>query len=306
MPRAVDRTPKPCTHPRVSHEHGTHLAYDKDGCRCVPCAQANARTTARERYLRAVGRQDRVDATPAREHVRALLQTLTVGQIERRSGVNRTSIRCLLGEHPGVPMTKRVTYRTAARLLAVQPSRVGPEKGGLVDSTGTIRRVQALVTLGWDLTSIYTRIGATSSTTWKLTSATPPQWVTVDLRDRVRALYDELSMTPRPASWQAAAAQKRARARGWAPPLAWDEESIDDPSATPDPGQPQAHRGGGSYGIDLGEVEFLLEGGASVWQVTAQLGTSESAIAMAAYRGGRPDLAVRFNNARQRDWSAAS
>lgn len=66
--------------------------------------------------------------------------------------------------------------------------------------------------------------------------------VTVATRDAVRALYDELwDAIPPAAAWRERQATSRARglaARyGWAPPMAWDDETIDDPAAVPDLGE---------------------------------------------------------------------
>lgn len=302
--RDVDRTPKPCTHVRVSHVHGTHLAYDKDECRCVPCAAANSRQGKRERFLRATGRPSYIDAAPAREHVRMLLATLTVGQIERRSGVNRTSIKTLLGEHPGMPMSRRIMRRTAARLLAVRPDRVGTEGGGLVDATGTVRRLQALVSLGWDGKYLNGRLNTGSATSWKLLTGKQTT-VTVGMRDRVRDLYDELSLTPRPPSGKTTRAQNMARARGWASALAWDEDTIDDPSAVPNCG-PALPPNGGRPGIDLDELEHLLSCGESLHQAAAQMGATPVAITAAAYRAGRTELGRAYTALIPRAWARAS
>jgi hypothetical protein len=72
---SVDRTPKPCQHPRANHQHGTRLAYMLDRCRCLPCSAANSAYETRRVQLKAYGRgtpTGLVDATPARTHVEKL------------------------------------------------------------------------------------------------------------------------------------------------------------------------------------------------------------------------------------------
>ncbi|WP_295694431.1 hypothetical protein, partial [Lapillicoccus sp.] len=54
---------------------------------------------------------------------------------------------------------------------------------------------------------------------------------------QVRQVYDRLSMTPGPSP----TARARAAARGYAPPLAWDDDTIDDPRALPDLGDHPTH-----------------------------------------------------------------
>jgi predicted DNA-binding protein (UPF0251 family) len=52
-------------------------------------------------------------------------------------------------------------------------------------------------------------------------------YVTRSTAARVARLYDLLSMRPGPSP----IAKRRALAKGWAPPLAWDDDTIDDPRA---------------------------------------------------------------------------
>lgn len=235
----TDRTPRPCLHARARHEHGTALAFAKDGCRCLPCARAYRRKSKETAYRTVTGSHTYVDAERARAHVRGLLATLTVGQIEQRSGVHRTAVRVLVGDFPGRPASRRVTRTTEAALLAVRPDRVGTEAHGWVDGTGTRRRFRALVALGWPARTLAVRCGATSNVAHRLTSDAFPlgTLVTVATRDAVRRLYDELSVTLPPPSRAVTRARKRAAARGWVGPLAWDDDAIDDPAARPDAGR---------------------------------------------------------------------
>lgn len=248
----IDRTRRPCLHPRANHQHGTHLAYDKDGCRCEPCNAANLRYDKRVRYRTATGTHSYVPAGRAREHVTELLAVLTVGQIEARSGIHRTAIRVLVGTFPGRPPSKRITRTTEASLLAVEPVRVGPEQHGLVDGTGTRRRICALIALGWPARTIATRLGASSRNMWELTGPTAPvrALVTVRLRDAVTRLYDEISLVVPPRSAHTTRARNIAAARGWVPPLAWDDDTIDDPAATPTLDAPDLRGGVDDVAID--------------------------------------------------------
>lgn len=248
---------RPCLHKRARHQHGTYLAHDKDGCRCMPCKVATRRRAKRVAFRTATGTSSYVDADPARAHVRELLDAVTVRQIEERSGVHRTAIRVLVGDFPGRPASKRITRKTEAALLAVTGARIGPESGGLVDATGTRRRLRALVALGWPVEQLRARLGVSSKTTWLLTDdgvADDVMAVTVRVRDAVCALYDELSMTLPEPSRARTLAQRRARALSWVPPLAWDDDSIDDPAARPVRGAPEVH------GVDPVAVDLAVEG----------------------------------------------
>lgn len=281
-----------CTHPRANHQHGTHLAFHKDGCRCTPCTLAYRHYSKRSAYRTATGTHTYVDAERSRQHTQMLLDTLTVGQIQERSGVNRTAIRVLIGDWPGKPPTKRVTRKTEAALLAVSPDRVGDEKHGLVDATGTVRRLRALTALGWNRKFLTARLGASSRTTWLL--ALHPEenpLVKVATRDAVRELYDELSMQPAPNGPTATRIRSIARRHGWAPPLAWDDETIDDPAATPD-------LGSRAVGVDFDEFMFLLRTGETPESAAARCGSSMNTLQKQMDRAHRDDVREAIRIAR--------
>ena len=96
----------------------------------------------------------------------------------------------------------------------------------LVDSTGTIRRIQGLVALGWPMHVLGERRGVTGRNLHRLLSQTR---VHRDTAANIAALYDELSMTIGPS----ARSRYLARNNGWAVPMAWDDDKIDDPAARP-------------------------------------------------------------------------
>lgn len=113
--------------------------------------------------------------------------------------------------------------------------RIKWQKAGLwegpIDSIGTTRRLRALVALGYNQQHLAQATGLGYSTISYLILGK----VTRTGRARaakVRAVYDRLSMTPGPSR----AARDRAHRSGWMPPLAWDDDTIDDPAAQPNPG----------------------------------------------------------------------
>lgn len=96
----------------------------------------------------------------------------------------------------------------------------------LVDATGTRRRIHALAAIGWSAGELATRYGYDRTAIGKWTQ-TPEVHVTT--RDRVAALYEELWDIPGPSE----RVRQIAATRGWLPPLAWDDDAIDDPAAQP-------------------------------------------------------------------------
>lgn len=103
----------------------------------------------------------------------------------------------------------------------------------LIDSTGTIRRLQALACLGWSFTEVARRAGVAKGSEL----AARPQ-VKRGNAERIAVVYDELwdQLPPSGSRYERMVLGKtktRAAQQGWAPPLAWDDESIDDPGASP-------------------------------------------------------------------------
>lgn len=98
----------------------------------------------------------------------------------------------------------------------------------LVDRTGTVRRLQALAALGWRWQDMAEALGKTS---WQNVQAMAigksHRLVTRATAAGVARIYGRLSGHLGPSE----VTRRRAVAKGWAPPLAWDD--IDDPDATP-------------------------------------------------------------------------
>jgi hypothetical protein len=111
-----------------------------------------------------------------------------------------------------------------ARQLRQWRKRRYLERGPLlVDATGTRRRLQALIAIGWPRRALAERLGTRPANILR------QRRVRAGTARRVARVYDQLSMTPGPDPRCAEAARRR----GWAPPLAWDDDQIDDPRAQP-------------------------------------------------------------------------
>lgn len=104
-----------------------------------------------------------------------------------------------------------------------------------IDATGTRRRLQALSAIGWRWADLAAHLGGTWQTVQDMAIGGRPT-VMVTTADRVRVLYARLSATPGPSE----VSRRRAAEKGWAPPAAWDDDLIDDPTASPDLGHTDA------------------------------------------------------------------
>lgn len=104
----------------------------------------------------------------------------------------------------------------------------------LVDAAGTHRRLQALAYNGWSLGRLSARL-APSRTAFAILRSNQ---LTPAVAARVATLYDKLWDQPPPLATRqdrqaAAQVRNRARALGWVAPLAWDDDTIDNPDAKP-------------------------------------------------------------------------
>lgn len=104
----------------------------------------------------------------------------------------------------------------------------GPRK---VPAVGTRRRIQALMAMGHSGADIGRAMGVTYQAVHKLETGTSDT-MTVATVERVAAVYEQLSMTI-PTGYHRRRVHNKAAARGYAPPLAWDDSTIEDPNAQP-------------------------------------------------------------------------
>lgn len=162
------------------------------------------------------------DATLVREHVAKLRELgWTWPQIGDAAGLSSAVPFHLMSGR----RYRRVLTETAEALLAIQPEMRGSHRG--VDGTGTYRRCEALLWMGWPWAEINRRVGLKPYTLATLRTRGEP--VSFRVAQAVAAVYEELSHLPGPSKQTAT----KARRAGYAPPLAWDEDTIDDPKARP-------------------------------------------------------------------------
>lgn len=163
------------------------------------------------------------------------------------------STACRCGTDAGYQGGCRCTGCRAAHARTGKRLRV---LGGqqLVSSLGSNRRVQALGCLGWSRHELSRRLGRHPS---YLTQMLRSDHITATNAAAVAVMYDELSMTPA-SSTVADRVAATARSRGWAPPLAWDEGTLDDPNAKPYGDAIRAARA--AAGVDDAVIDRFLAG----------------------------------------------
>lgn len=286
-----------CPHPRARHHHGTPVCYKRDRCRCDACRQAAYRYDKRGAHQARQGSTPTglIDATAARNHLLRLRATgLGWWQIEARTGIHRTGLRRIAGDLPNRPPSRRIRATAAAAILATTTDPLRPGDRGMVDPTGSIRRLQALATLGWPQEWLRERLGCSGVTMGRLRGHGQP--IIAATAVKIAALYNELWDTPPVATTvreqqTITRTRRRATRQGWAPPMAWDDDTIDNPGAQPDLG------GGPGFGgpsFDLDDVEWLLESGETLTTIAARLHAHRTTIQHRCRRNDRPDLWERL------------
>lgn len=177
-----------------------------------------------------------VDAEPARLHVKDLKAAgLGTRRIAELAGIRRNNIMGLTngrrGRGSGPSQTMRRVF--SERILAVPIPEVAhrvARENTVVSGVGTTRRLQALVAIGYTQSYLADRIGWAPSNAARLFSAERSPRVQARTARQAEALFCELQLVPGPSG----RARRHAQRKGWVPPLAWDEDDIDDPDASPD------------------------------------------------------------------------
>lgn len=300
--RAVDRTPRPCPHPMAQHEHGTNAAYVLDECRCHPCAAACSEYNSTLKRDAAYGKARLVDAAPAREHVRSLMAAnMGLKTVAARSGVSHGALSKLIYGAPlpdggRRPPSARIRQASADALLALLPDVSVLADGAVVDATGARRRLQALGAVGWSVQQVSQRSGIDRQALDKiLRGATTSARTARAVREAYDALWNQApAESTHHEKCAASRARNSARAAGWAPPMAWDDETIDDPATAPALDGTQGRRG-----ADLDEWKHLVRLGETPARAAERIGVTLNTVEVTAYRNDRTDILALMRQAKE-------
>lgn len=284
-------TEAPCRHVRVHHEHGDIVRYKVDGCRCRPCRDAHTAYARHRHKLLAYGTWEGLhDATPVIAHLQQLRAAgMGYRRIAELADVDDQLVGRLLFGRRRRTNLRQQTHLSAANaraLLAVHPD---PLPGAYVPAIGVHRRVQALNAIGWSDRRIALDLGLIPG---NFASMMRQPLVTHRRHLDVVALYERLWATTPPQATRyerqgVIRTLNRARKNGYPPPMAWDDDTIDDPNATP-------------AGLDddttsrrtvlVEDVADLVHQGATVDAACARLNIKRTTLQRTLYRAGRHDL----------------
>jgi len=293
---ALSGPEQPCTHDD-RHPHGNRVRYVIDKCRCRPCRDAAAAYTRDLTRRHLYGKPSYVNAGPARAHVQAL-QARGMGwkRIAAAAGINDSVMWKLIYGDPtrGMAPSKRVRPITAAAILGV---KLDLAAGAKVDSVGTTRRIQALVATGWSQSKIAARLGILPSNFTAL--AHGRTGVSAAHAKAVADLYEQLWNTAPPRTGQRdkiaySRSVRYAALAGWVVPMAWDEDTIDNPDAAPDLAGITG-KSGRPYAFEIEDIDFILDNDPlTIEQLAQRIHVTRDTIEHRLARADRRDLLARM------------
>lgn len=256
--------------------HGTVSRYKYHRCRCLTCCDGWRDYSRNTRRQQAYGRwEPLIDPAPVRAHVEALQAAgLGLHRIAELAGVAQSTVSRLVYGKSGRPPQKAMQRAKADRILAVQVGPGAHADGAMIDATGTRRRIQALVAVGWTHKVLAPHLGVNPLYVGDFTTNT---LVTAAHARTVAAVYDRLWNKDPLQHGVTNGGAKRSRnlavRRGWPPPLAWDDETIDDPAAGPDLSPPERELSRNELAeIRREEIEHLASFGTSPQEISDRLG----------------------------------
>ncbi|MFJ4624283.1 hypothetical protein [Streptomyces sp. NPDC088812] len=249
--------------PRLDHEqHTPSRACYLRGCRLPECREADYQYMSRIRLDHHRGQRRRTDASQTRHHIELLLAAgWTQAQIRRATGLAHRVVGSVLAGQ------REVANDTARAILAI-PLSEPPSDTRDVDATGTVRRVRALIAIGWPVAQLAPRFGLYETALGRIARGELPH-VRATTAGAVAVAYRHLSRTP----GRSQRARTHAAQRGWHGPAAWDEHTIDNPDARPDADLPEPELTRNELAeLRRQEIEHLAGFGIRPEEIAARLG----------------------------------
>jgi hypothetical protein len=239
-----------------------------------------------------------VAAQPVRDHVNKIRAAgMPLRALETHFGLSAHHLDHLLWGSEGSGPALKVRTETAQMVLSYWPKLDDFPDQARIDPTGTRRRIEALQVRGFNMIAVAGRCGIPSRYFQKAMVA--PK-VTARIARAVRDVYglwwDADPMDHGVKDWVADRTRRAAQRRGWHGPLAWDDDTIDDPAAVPQTDAPApAVTEGGNLAARWLLGESVILGRDDRREVLAHLfeWTSQTSEEIAAQLDMTPDAAER-------------
>lgn len=189
-------------------------------------ANSRRRQRARREGLRNGTWRRREPAQVAIDHIARLRAAgLSVKAIAEAAGLAPSILAPYAWPTTHAKARKWILPATLDAIMTVQSPAQAPDWAH-VSNVGTRRRIEGLQVMGWPQSAIADRLGVSRQAVSQMKAG---PCVTAENARRIAAIYDDLSMRPGP--------DKKTRTwalrAGCVPPLAWDDDTIDDPHAQP-------------------------------------------------------------------------
>jgi plasmid maintenance system antidote protein VapI len=258
----------PAAGPRPDVQHTPSRACYIRGCRQPACKKADYQYMSRIRLEHPRGQRRRTDATQTRHHIERLTAAgWSQAQIARSAGLAGRTINDIVHGAPAVAKT------TASAVLSI-PIGAPPMDARHIDPTGSVRRVRALVAIGWPIAQLAPRFGLYETALGRIANGRHPQ-IRADTAAVIAREYRRLARIPGPST----RARNDAARKGWAGPTAWDDNSIDDPDTRPDTGGPEPDLNRNELAaLRRQEVEHLAGFDVPAAEIAARLGMAFSTV----------------------------
>lgn len=209
--------------------HGTYARANgskgyRAPCKCEPCLKIRRTRKKIQSVNRQLGRSSRVDAATAAHRLRDLHRHMGWEDIASSLGTSSSHVRKIAGGRQTV-----ILLATHNKIMRLVPQTA--TGGQYIDATGSVRRVHALIAQGHPLRKIAEAAGTHYSCIQTVVAG--PARVRRFFAERIEEAYRTLSGT----TGSSIRGRNRAARNGWAPPAAWDDDTIDNPSSKPNCGQ---------------------------------------------------------------------
>ncbi len=235
-------------------------------------------------------------AARVRGHVNALVEEhgVTLTSIAEAAGLPAQTVQLI-----STAAHERVQITVEQKLLSVTAESILDQgrPNGMVPRHGSVRRLRALLANGWRHEDLTRRLGTRSA---NIVNPGRCRNISRSTHLAVKALYEELWDQEGPAP--AGARTRAAKSYRFAPPMAWDDDTMDRPAAQPDFGISAACTGPAAEGatkpadVLVENVEFLVNGGNDWAALTTRLQVNPDALDRRLHRKGRNDLIHRAKN----------
>ncbi|NUR03718.1 MAG: hypothetical protein HOQ47_12730 [Streptomyces sp.] len=271
---------------REAPHHRNLTCYTDYRCRRPECVERRRVWQRELRRKKREGQPARVDAQPVRAHLYRLQAAgVSPYRVALIAGVDDWTVRAFMPSSTGRRARKHTTSpEVAAKILAITPEHA---VSAYVDSTGTRRRIQALVANGWPIRRLHEHLGLNATYIGDLVGRQQGRPVLATTAEKVAEGYERLKRQQPARRGIEARVVTRIRgiaaAKRWAPPRYWEKfpGAIDDPHFTPEYGKTRLE-------ILAEDGQWAMAGGIDRELVAERLGVDRSYLdkALAAHVAG--------------------